>query len=353
MSEEAPPKPAPASDPGAPPSFGRQAAQLVIIPALIAIAAVTVWLIFGLLSARPDNIDDQMVRLQQSSGAGRMAGGLQDPRYKDRCLAAANIAAMLPTITDPAKRRGLHSDMVRILENNVSPNEAELHAFLLMAIGQLRQPEGLEVILSHADSKHSMVRNAVTLGIATWADQTRGGAPRKEPLPPLEPALVVLRRYLGDPVPEVAQQAAAVLGELTTPQDMATIAELRQAMARPGEIFRELHWNAAVALARLGDAAGAHYVTALLLNREALAKLPAESTGPAAPGPSGGRTLPPHDQDRIMLATLAGARGMDDPQIWATIEALAVNDPSVMVRKEAGALLAWKRKQGFDDQTAP
>ena len=89
-------------------------------------------------------------------------------------------------------------------------------------------------------------------------------------------------------------------------------------------------WNAAVALARLGDDQGIQFVVHVLLDRSALSQMPAAESGQAAQQNMAGPTV-----DRVMILTLSAAVHMKDPLIWDKIQEIADNDPSGVVRNAA------------------
>lgn len=320
----APPNPAPI-DVGPPPSFGRQVAQLVVIPALIVVVVLGVMLLFAVMAGQQDSIDDQINRLRQSSGQGRMAFGIQDPRYKDRSLAAHNLAVMLPEVKDPAKRAEIATQLVDILEHNIGPDEAELQAFVILALGQLGQPGDLERVLSHHQSPHAPVRRAVAEAAAMFPEDQADAA---------APALITL---VNDADPQVATVAAISLGSIADADDQRAVEALRAAASTGATVDRrDVVWNASIALARLGDEQASNFVAGVLLDRESLANLPAASPDGAASS----RTLTPAVQDKVILSTLAAAGSMTHPVVWSRIAQLAENDPSLSIRKAAQQLLS-------------
>lgn len=310
--------------PTAPPSFTRQMAQLVIIPALIVVAVLAVMGLFAVMAGQQDSIEDQLNRLRQSSGQGRLPMGLQDPRYKDRSLAAHNLAAMLPTIKDPAERARISRELVDILDRHIDPTETELVAFTVLAIGQLGEEGGLDAILARRDASQPGVRRAVAEACANWPDrpEARRGIP-------------ILIDYLIDDSPQVATVSATALGALAQPDDAQVVASLREAMGTSDPARRDVRWNAAVALARLGDSRASQFVAGLLLDRQALA----QTNQITADGAMTHRTLTPAVQDKVILSTLAAAGSMTDSVIWGKIGELAENDPNMTVRKAAQGLL--------------
>lgn len=314
-----------------PPGFGRQMVQLVTIPAVIVVLAVGVMLLFGLLAGGRDTIDNNLARLEQDSGGGRIALGLQDPRYKERGLAAYNIATLIPGVTDPAEQKRISDRLITILNEHVGPGEKELHVYLLTAVGRLGQPGGLEAIVPWLSADEPASRQGAVRGVLSWPSAQRDEA--RAVLPQVLP-------LLGDD-PAVAAEAAAAVGELAQPGDAAAVDALRQAMNITGSDRREVQWNAAVALARLGDEQGSGFVVDVLLSPEALAKLPQATTGPAAE-----QTMSPAAQDRLMLSVLASARDMTDPRVWAKIADIAKGDGDYRLGVRTAALELVSRRQG-------
>ncbi|MDX1682396.1 MAG: HEAT repeat domain-containing protein, partial [Phycisphaeraceae bacterium] len=306
-----------------PPSFGRQMAQLVVIPAVITIACITAAIIFGLVATQPSNLENQLLRLRQSSGAGRMAGGMQDPRYKDRSLAAANIAHQLPQIKDPERRAKLAGELTEILNENIGDDEKELIAYLLVALGRLGQPEALETIAERADSDHTLVRQHVVRGLLALSEHQ-----------PAESILPVLLGRLKDSAPEVRAEAAAGLGALADAGDTQVIEALQAVMTDVEVTTREVKWNAAVALARLGNEGGASFVADVLLNREVLATLPTDDGDGAT-----NETLSRVTQDRVIASTLEAIRDVDSPPIEAALKKLAAEDPQRAIKVAARKIL--------------
>lgn len=313
-----------------PPTFGREMLQLVLIPAAIVVVCIGLALLFGWLAGAKDTIDNHLLKLRQSGGAGHLPFGLQDPRYKDRGLAAHTIATMIRSgqVSDPAEQQHLSAALTDILQHNVADHEVLLQAYLLIAVGCLGQQDALPVLFQGLQSPHAQVRHGAILALLSWPDVS---AARSEAVP-------ALQQRLADTDPAVRATAAAALGKLASPGDAQVIAALRQAMGPVDLALRESRWNAAVALARLGDADGSRFVATVLLDRAALAQLPAAETGPDTQ-----KTMPPGTVDRVMLATLKAADTMTDPAIWDKITQIADHDPSLPVRQEAYRLLQAPR----------
>lgn len=326
--------PQPQSEPGRPgtaeksASWGLQIVQLVVIPAVIVVACVAIAVLFGRLAVARDTIDTHLLKLQQSSGAGRLALGLQDPRYKDRGLAAYNIATMIPGITDPKEKRRVGLALISILQENVSEDEHMLRSYLLLAIARLGYAGGLEVIIGHLTADHPRVLQGAIGALLSWPD-------RQEARQGLHELVALLQ----DPNATVRAAAAAALGQVARTEDQLVIDGLQQAMEESeGLPMREATWNAAVALARLGDPSGSRYVTQVLLNRQELSRMPAGESGPLSNKPMSARM-----QDRVMLSALASLGQTQDERIWDRIMQMADNDPSRSIRNAARQIVMRRR----------
>lgn len=316
-----------------PPSFGRQLAQLVIIPALIALCAIIVFWLFGSLASGGENLQEQLARLRQSSGAGKVIADLQDPRYKDRCQAAFQISVLIEKLKEPKERLELSEQLVEVLEKYVHKDEADLQYWLLLALGRLGQPGALEPILARADSHLMKVRVAVIGAVMMWTDHdmaaVRSALPRILPL-------------LKDQYSEVRELAAAAISKIAMPGDTQLIAPLKEAMQSLGvdpknRLYQSTVIYSAITLAILGDEQGIEYVAKVLLNREALAQLRADITNQSDV------LMNRNDQDYAIAATLFYVDRMTDDRIWARVVDLAESDSSVSIRKAALQLLAGRK----------
>lgn len=313
------------------PSVGLQVLQLVVIPAVIVVACIGLAAMFGMLAGAKDNIDTHLLKLRQSSGAGKLALGLQDPRYKDRGLAAYNIATMIPRIETIEEKQRINDALLQILNDQVAPNEWMLRSYLLMALGQLGQAGGLEAIMQEMSSPYPQVRQGAIGGVLSWPD-----------IEAAREALHPLLALLADDEPAVRTTASAAVGRLARAEDQNVVRLLRDAMESSiGLAMREVRWNAAVALAKLGDAGGSRMVANVLLDRPALSQMPAGESGQSVD-----QKLSVQMQDRIMLSAMASLGSTSDPTIWDKIEQIADSDPNRVVRNAAKQLVMGRSKSG-------
>jgi hypothetical protein len=324
------------SAPAPPSSAARQIAQLVIIPALIVLAGIGAAMLFVWVASTQESIEDQVNRMRGCGALGKGPLGFQDPRYKDCWHAAFNIANRIDQITSPRQRATLHGDLAELLAEQAASeqDESRLSAYLLMAIGRLGQDGGLPLLVRWLDSPSADGRRGALEGLMAWPDakSPRGRRAARRALP----QMTVL---LADPEAEVALRAAAVLGELALPQEQQVHSALHEAMGSEGLGRRYVRWQAAVALARLGDRVGSRLVAELLLDREQLSTQPDGIVGKRA------REMMRADtQDDIILSTLMVARDFTDQAVWDKIDRLAELDPSPMVKRAARQLNLERRK---------
>ena len=273
---------------------------------------------FGLIAGTETDIDTHLARLRQSGGRGRMAFDLQDPRYKDRSLAAYNIATMIPNVKDAKERQRISEELVDVLSHQVADSEESLQVYLLLAVGQLGQKGGLKALLARMESRSPRVRQGAVGGILSWPDRQAARV--------TVPALI---EALNDADALVVAEASAALGELAETNDESATAALRDVLERGSSDMRDAAWNAALALARLGDEKAARIVAGVLLDRDALVEVAQLKRGM---------------QDRVILSALSVADDMTDPKIWDKIRRLAADDPNLRVRSQALNLLARRDK---------
>ena len=393
LGSDGPPMPLEADGPQAgpppkPPSFSRQAAQLVVIPALIVLVAVGV--IYPIAKmASTESVEDLLAILRRSDGL-----------RNDQWQAAYRLATFIPSLKDPSQQRSLNLQLNKILIESPPEGEGQLHRYLILAITAINsaqlesgiaalqsiaiagqkfgpvavdelvtrpglappriaeladlarkrqesidwvvreldrgaaddadsaRPDNLEVIAGYAQSEQVLIRNAVAQALWQWhrAEARKG--------------IRVLLRLVLDDDPQVRGIAARALGNCGKPGDSAVLTALRQARAMGSSDHREASWDAAIALAKLDDEVGSRVVSDLLLNRSALAQLPDEPGGGGSPA---GMTI--HRQDRIVMSTLSATPDMTSRLVWDRIKQLADKDPNRQVRLTASQL-TYRHEQG-------
>lgn len=315
-------------EPSEPPSVGRQAAQLFIIPSLIVMAGMGVMILFVWIINHERSLRDDVAALRGCAGSGRGVAGMLEPAFKDCMSKAHGIANRIPSMTDPEARAALSEDLTELFEQDVTDEEGLLRQWLPMAIGQLGVKGSEGVLFQALEHQGEATRVGALKGLLAWPDQDaqRAGRTARAALPRVMP-------LLHDGTPDRVMFAAMLLGEIGLPEDEGLADHLVKVLGRDGLAWRDARWAAAVALARLGDRRGSRVVEAVLLDRAVLATLP---VGPEA---KQGSTMPSPMQDRVIFQTLRSAGEMTDPAVVAKIRSLAADDVSPLVKKQARDLL--------------
>jgi HEAT repeat protein len=149
-------------------------------------------------------------------------------------------------------------------------------------------------------------------------------------LPAAKAALPRVFPLLEDPQPEVQMVACAAVAAMADKGDRAAA----QAVAGRLEADREIQWNAAMTLARLGDGRG-RLTLMNMLDRQYWQGLELEYSEGAT---TVRRRFSPAEVDNNLRSAIQAARHLDDRELAGLIGRLC-EDPSVSVREEARAAM--------------
>jgi HEAT repeat protein len=233
-------------------------ARLFIVPAVIVcllLGVAVVVVLFGSTSIdKQETIADLLTKLESDTGE-RTLGAMLMPKAKEYWQAAQELAQRLsqkdkflkPDEIEPAAKR-----LIAMLNKLPpgrdvdEPGETErVHLsqqyFMMIALGRLGSPSGVEPLVRLSTDPFWGVRRTALQGMAEMAA-----------VPAARQALPAVLARLEDPKPAVQIVACATLAALADRGDAATI----RALSAKLEADRELQWNAAMTLARLGDRAG-------------------------------------------------------------------------------------------------
>ena len=130
---------------------------------------------------------------------------------------------MIPKIDDPAERKRISDELIDIVKQYISPKEELIHVYLLLAIGQLGQEGGLDVLIGRMDSPKAKVRQGAVAGVMNWPDRVQA---RK--------AQIALTHVLNDHDPLVVTAASAALGAIASHGDKQVIHALRSVLEQHG-----------------------------------------------------------------------------------------------------------------------
>jgi hypothetical protein len=283
--------------------------QWYVIPALAAVGLVGAMFLVGRLAGRGASIEEDLTRA--------MKQGLSDD-----------------------ERIRLSRQLIELLERGGAARGRLNDEYLLLSLGRIwrvdaAQPplsppavpvrrDAAEFLLRRSSADSIESRKAAILAFSYWK-----GTP--------EAAMAIPRivQRLSDPREDldVRIAAAVALGSIASPADADVIAALEQVRNLPDDMQMELSWNAALALARLGQRAASGAVLKLL-DRNELAQLTIydREADPKNPQP---RELNEYEIERFIINAMEAAASLDDPEISRRLRLLAASDPSRRVRSSA------------------
>jgi HEAT repeat protein len=282
--------------------------QFFIFPMAIVAVCVTVFVVFGLISAEGKTPRAYLAEV-------RTGGGLFNIK---RWQAAFALANALEAQKDLAQKDPKLVEEIAALFEESKADDPLVRRYLALALGRLgdkRAAPSLRKALSEATAD----TDSQTLIYAAWALGALGD----------EAALPDLVKLASSEDAGVRKSAVHAVGVF--PGDAAH-AVLTTALADPVE---DVRWNAAIALARRGDSA-AKPVVLRMLDRTYLASL-------EVPAPDHkSERLPPDQMEEAILQAVSVAAALPDPQVHAALEALRDKDASPSVREAARAALEVK-----------
>ena len=338
----------PAESPGEPPSV-KLIVRLFVIPLFIVALAVGVMFLISLLAGGTPSTEEALKRLK-NPGGNRTAEWLVGPASKQRYMDAKTLVDKMKAGMSEAERVRLAEVLVEIVQNHTKPGEGEIRHFLLLALGRAWQKDPAQPEMNSEAARTSRAR--VLDVLAKYAGDPEV-ATRKAALlatvylaghPEVRQAIPLLVGKVSDQAEDldVRMAAATALGPIATPQDVAVIDALQSVMREGEPRNAELEWGAALSLAQLGQADVAPTILKLL-SREELSQMRYYDRESDPQNPTF-RPLNDQEQQRILINTMIGARGLPVPEVQQQLKNLAESDPSPRVRAAGRELLAQTRK---------
>lgn len=322
----------PPSTQGEPPSVPL-IARLFVVPAILVsmlvVGLMIVVVLFGWSSIgqRPSVTD--LVKTLKSAPGDRKGDVALFPQDKEVWLAAQELAERLRRRDQelkPDELGQLANDLATIMAEfearpaggaELSQGERLKAVFVLLALARVGVEPAAATVFGAMASPDAEIR------------QTAVRACVELPRDAIKPEYTEqLARLLNDSSHEVQLLACVALGQLARPGDAAAVAALATKLSDD----RELRWNAALALGRLGSLRGKLELLSML-DRSFWQRSQVEYT--ARDGAEVKRPFTPRQIEEYMTAAIDVAAGLDDPDLRKAVAALT-SDPSVMVRERAG-----------------
>ena len=283
------PEPAPAERQGTP----FLVLQFFVFPMAIVASCVAVFVVFGLIAA-------------EGKSAREYLGEVRTGGTARRWQAAFELSKVIQGGKDKALKDPRFADELLALFQESEKDDPRVRRYLALALGRIGDARAVPPLLKLV-AEHDATSDPETLIYSIWAL----GSLRDES------AVPELVRLAGAEDPGVRKAAVHALGAM--PGEPAR----ERLLASLADGAEDVRWNAALALARRGDAAGAPVLKSML-DRAYLAKVP---------------DLSAEQAEEAMLAAVGAAAQLHDPELKRALAELRTSDPSLKLRNAAGAAL--------------
>jgi HEAT repeat protein len=293
VTEELPPEDE-ASEPQEAAGGRGTAVRFFLLPLLVVGTAVAVFWIFSRMTFERRSPADYLQEVR---------GGTANRRWQ----AAFELSRALPNL-DPAERAALSAEILRIFQSlsPARPDDVPVRRYLVLVLGKLGDPGAVEPILKAASDPDPDTRL-----YAVWA-LGKLGDPK---------ALAVVTEASRSEDAGLRKMAAYVLGQL---HDRAAAPRLQVLLGDP---VADVRWNAAIALALLGDSSGLSVLRSVV-DREALTRQ---------------ATLSGDQAETAMVGALKAMALLRDAESLPLLEKVAREDPNLRVRAAAREAVAATR----------
>jgi len=235
VSEELPGQPAPVTEQEPEQGFIRELSQFFIIPSLIVLLSVGVFIMFGLIASDEKGAREFLQEVRVGTGNDRWLAAFELSRLLSREPAAAQEPGLVQEIVDLARQAG--------------PTDPRIRKYLVVALEQIGDPAGVPVIIEGLSDADPEVRLHAARAIASFG---KVGGSRE-----------ALAALLSDEDAAIRKVAIYALGQTGDPEAIPIL------IPRLEDPLEDVRWNAALALAVLGDDAG-EGVIATMLDRDHL-----------------------------------------------------------------------------------
>jgi HEAT repeat protein len=267
--------------------------QFFLFPMAIVAVCVAVFVVFGLIANEGKGARDYLDEIRRGSANRRWQAAFELSKVlqagKDKALADPRF---VPDVLDAYKAAGSDDPRVR--------------RYLTLALGRLHDPRAVAVLapVARGEDANSDGETQVYAVMALGAIGDPSAAATLLPL-------------ASSPDPGLRKAVAHALGSLPSDESRAALVRMLQ------DEVEDVRWNAALALARRGDAAAAP-VLLTMTDREHMG---------AVAG------LSDVQREEAMLEAIRVARVVPDPTLRGRLERLRASDPSLQVREAAAASL--------------
>jgi HEAT repeat protein len=270
--------------------------QFFVFPMSIVAVCVAVFVVFGLIAS-------------EGKGAREYLDEVRTGSTNRRWQAAFELSKLLQAGKDPTLTEPRFGEQVIAAFQEAADDDPRVRRYLALAIGRIGDTRAVPALLAavRQPAPGAQGTDAETRIYAVWALGVLGDSAAVPDL-----ALLTSADDAG-----VRKAAVHALGSFRSPEASAA---LTRALDDP---VADVRWNAALALARRGDAAAAPTLLEMT-DRSRLA---------------GVAELRPDQLEDVMLQAVAAAASLPQPGLRDALESLRERDPSLRVREAAGRAL--------------
>lgn len=267
-------------------SFGTTVLQFFLIPAVVVFACVGLFLFFGWLVAEEKSSVDHLRDIKSGSATRRWQ-------------AAFELAKQLNNI-DRQDQRDIDRLVPEMIDafREAERDDPRVRRYLALALGHVGDPQAVPVLLEALSDD-----DPETQIYSIWALGSLGD----------ERAVEALLELAQSADPGIRKMAVYSLGTLGAEEARITL------QAALGDYEMDVAWNAAIALAKLGDDSGRDRIFQML-DREFLG-----SVG----------DMSEEQRSEAMLNAMKGAVLLKDPSFRPSLEEISDQDPDLKVRQAA------------------
>ncbi len=268
-------------------SFGVTLIQFLLIPALVVIACVALFFFFGWLVAEERSSLDHLRDIKTGSATKRWQ-------------AAFELAKQLNNLERQSEREDFEQlvpEMIDVFET-AERDDPRVRRYIALALGHVGDPRAVPVLLEALSDDDPETRI-----YSIWALGALGD----------ERAIAPLLELAHHDDPGIRKMAVYSLGALRAEEARDT---LRAAL---DDYEMDVAWNAAMALAQLGDATGKDRILQML-DREFLSTV---------------ADMTEEQRVDVMMTAMKGAVLLADPQLRTRLEDISEGDPDLKVRQAA------------------
>lgn len=268
--------------------FGVIVHSFFVIPFLLAIFSVLLFVSVRILTMEKRSVNDYLEDVKIGGLTKRWQSAFELSRILSDPKSVPQDAAFVSKMTEAFEKSKNDDDRIR--------------QYLALAMGKSGIKDFVDVLIKAVPGEKDENLYAIITSLGILQD---------------EKAVPVLLNTLESSSKHLRLASVIALGNISSPQ---TLIPLQKMLSDPEP---NINWDAAIALAKMGDKSG-KYLLLSLLDRNFLEKYP---------------LIKPQDQARIMTVVISVTAAWKDEDIQAVVKELAANDKNMNVRALAHKVL--------------